>query len=707
MTVSERSADVQRRRRTREKNRTVAIPPCEDRRRRKRLEADDPAWLRWYFAPESETRNPFTYDFTEQQMIFIEAIATAIRFGGDQAIAATRGEGKTTYFERMVLKYVFCGMLSFPVLFAATGTAAENSIETIKSEIESNVRLLADYPEVCVPVLALENTPNRAHYQIVVGKRHDNGKKFDPTPSRFSWCGSEIILPNVPGSPAAQAIIATRGLDSAVRGLKKRGRRPDLAGIDDPDTEETARSEDQAKKLEQRIDRAIAGLGGQTRRVARVMLTTLQNRICVSYKYTDPAQKPSWKGKRFRFLIKPPDRSDLWEEFVHLKRQDWQQETDHAHEFYLTNRRKMDAGAKVANPNRFNSDIEASALEFYYSEVARIGPEAVATELDNDPPEEAGPVESGITPHRIQRQLNGFERRVIPPGCSKLTCGIDVRKVALHWNVRAWRDDGTGYTIDYGVHEVLGTTYGSDEGLDVAIKRSILAFLDELRGHNYHDADGGEIRSIDRTLIDAGWRTEAVYSACLEAGLGVQPVMGFGKSNGCTQANFTDIQRRTPDKKPGDGWFLSKKGRIWLVCADADRWKAWEHDRWMTAVGKPGCMTLFGTGGEPGGRLSDDEKAHHAYARHICNEVEVEEPVKGRIKRYWKAKSDNTHWLDASYYSDVAANMEGIKLLHGASRVAAATIGGRSQASRVAGQGSAARAAAPSGRMSLSQMKKR
>ena len=75
------------------------------------------------------------------------------------------------------------------------------------------------------------------------------------------------------------------------------------------------------------------------------------------------------------------------------------------------------------------------------------------------------------------------------------------------------------------------------------------------------------------TLVDAGWRTAAVYLACAQAGLGVMPIMGFGKSAGCTQASFSDVQRRTLDKKPGDRWFLSRKGRLWLVCADTDHWR--------------------------------------------------------------------------------------------------------------------------------------
>jgi hypothetical protein len=140
--------------------------------------------------------------------------------------------------------------------------------------------------------------------------------------------------------------------------------------------------------------------------------------------------------------------------------------------------------------------------------------------------------------------------------------------------------------------------------------------------------------------------------------------MGFGRTNGCTHANFSPPVRSTTNKKVGDGWFLSRqpKKRVWLVCMDADRWKAWEHDRWMTPTDKPGTLFLFGDGGE-GDRLSFDEKSHFSYSKHITAEVEVEETVKGVQKRRWKAKNDTNHYLDASYMADVAANMLGIKLL--------------------------------------------
>lgn len=470
--MNERQRDANRKRDVRSKASLVTIHACENPARRAELEADDKAWLMYYFGTVSETPDPFWYQFTGQQCQIIEAIANAIRYVSDQSLAASRGEGKTTLAERLILKYTLQGLLAYSVLFQATGALADNSLDTIKTAIEENQLLRADYPEVCCPVVALENTPNRAHYQRVQGVRHDNGDPYVNFSSRFTWCGQEIILPNVPGSPSAGAIIAARGLDSAVRGLKKKGKRPQLALIDDPDTEETARSEEQAKKLEDRIDRAIGGLGGQQRGIARVMLTTLQNRKCVSAKFTDPQLKPTWKGKRFRFLVKAPERLDLWQDYVQLRASELEafaanksddQHCRQAHKFYLENKAAMEAGSEVANPNRFNSatlpdgsQIEVSALQRYYNEVARIGLEAVQTEYDNDPPEETGPIESGITPTRIQRQLSGLDRKIVPAGCVKLTRGIDCRKTALHWVVRAWRQDGTGFTIDYGVKEVRG-----------------------------------------------------------------------------------------------------------------------------------------------------------------------------------------------------------------------------------------------------------
>jgi hypothetical protein len=672
--------DTERKRRGRNEQKEVIIPPCADRKRREALELDDEEWLRWYFD------ELFWYAFTGQQKEMIRAVSNAIRFGGDQSEAASRGEGKTKICERTLLKYTFQGIIDFSVLFAATATLSQDSLQAMRFEIEKNDRLSADYPEICVPVRALGDTPNRAHYQLVSGHRHDNGQPFHMESSKFTWCGNEIYLPNVPGSPAAHGIIATRGLDSAVRGLNKLNRRPQVAVIDDPDTKETVNSDptdpsSPAGQLELNIERGIAQLGGQQRGCARVLLTTLQNRTCVSARFTDPKIKPSFKGRRFRFLVVKPERQDLWDEYVTQWQADKQPDPEtgapidehsrRAHALYLKNREEMDRGAVVANPHRFNpqtlpdgSQLEVSALQRYYNEVARTSPEAVATEFDNDPPEESGPVESGITAWRIQNQLSGYDHRVIPPGCIVLTVGIDCGKRLLHWVVRAWRADGTGFTIDYGRFETFGTTAGKRDGEDVAVRNAIVSLVqDTLRATEYKTLDG-VVMPIDLILVDARWQTTAVKTACKDCGLGIYPVMGFGKSSGCAGPNFSPAQKRTENCKPGDNWKLVKKARRWIVECDADHWKRFEHSRWMTDPGKPGAMFLYGQPSERPGVLTAEQKEHTSYTKHITNEVEVEELQMNRRRFREKAGAGgNTHWLDASYYSDVAASVKGISIL--------------------------------------------
>jgi len=676
-----RRKDAAKKSRERAERAVVVIPPCADKDRRLLLESDDIEWLEWYFGHGCGLEDPFTYSFTNQQRRMIKAIRDAITFGGDQALAASRGEGKTTLAERLVLKCTLSGELNYTVLFASTAGMADNLLDSIKTAIIDNERLAADYPEVCYPVRSLEGAPQKANTQRVNGERFDNGEFYEMAETRFSWCGQEVILPTVPGSPSSGAIIATRGLDSAVRGLKKRGKRPKLAIIDDPDTEDTARSEEQSKKLETRIDRAIGGLGGQQRGIGRVMLTTLQSRLSVSYTFTDLASKPTWKGERFRYLVHPPHRPELWQEYIQLYLSEIQDKDDtgtiinphgrRSHAMYLANRASMDEGAIVANPNRFNgeilpdgSQVEVSSLQHYYNLIARLGPDAVAAEYDNDPPEETGPVASGISAALIQRQLSGLPMARIPDGCTVLTQGVDVGKWLLHWVVRAWKPDGTGYVIDYGRQDVGGALkYKSDLGLDKAIRNAVMRRIDEFRNATYAFADGSQIASAHHlTLVDAGYRTDAVYAACASSGLGVYPVMGFGKSLGCVKPSFTNAKHRTAVVIPGDNWKLAKNGNIWLCEAYADHWKAWEHDRWMTSTDKPGCLSMWGEHDEDRTRMSPDERSHTSYAHHICAEVEVEEPFKGGLRRRWKPVSKENHWLDASYYSDVAASIKGIRL---------------------------------------------
>ena len=74
----------------------------------------------------------FEYDFTANQQAIISAILAAATEGGDQAIAAPRGEGKTSIAECVIMFCVLKGVLIFPVIFSATGDDAERILANVK-----------------------------------------------------------------------------------------------------------------------------------------------------------------------------------------------------------------------------------------------------------------------------------------------------------------------------------------------------------------------------------------------------------------------------------------------------------------------------------------------------------------------------------------------------------------------------------------------
>jgi len=242
------------------------------------LEKDDLKWLAYYFGPDCGLLREATFwhAFVSQKIEMIEAIGHVIRYGGDQGIFASRAEGKTTYTTRTLLKHVLQGDIDFSVLLSATALAAGRTLKEITGIMRDNVLLRADYPEVCTPVIELEGKPQRAPSMTASGFRHDDRrKKFDHVSIEFTWSGEQLVFPRVPGSPSAGAVYATRGLDSEVRGLKELGIRPKVVVIDDPDTTDTIGNPKIARKVEDNIDMAIAGLGGQQKDVSRVMLCTL------------------------------------------------------------------------------------------------------------------------------------------------------------------------------------------------------------------------------------------------------------------------------------------------------------------------------------------------------------------------------------------------------------------------------------------------
>jgi hypothetical protein len=670
-----RISDAQRKSAQRAKERDLRISRVFDPIRRRDCLADSYLFLKTYFG------GIFSQPFTSDRREMVDAIERAAMYGGDQAVAGPRGDGKTRSALFVSLKLELAGKLRFPIVVSKSGPRATRELKNLKDAIRNSEPLRRDFPEVFEPVLALGGWASKARQQTAYGQF-----------TNLEWAEECIILPTIPTellranrwdqdieSAACGQIFASLGVEGPIRGYSIRNERPDLALLDDIDDRESARSELQTQTRESIIEEDIGGLAGPDKTIARVMLCTLINRTCVAATYTDRAKKPSWKGQRHKLLAVMPERADLWEEYIALRkgRGDDDPDARKAHEFYLANREPMDAGAVVTNPYRFDNRPladgepgQVSALQACFDLIADRDWEHFNTEYQNDPPEEDGPIESGISAGKIQARLSGYPRRVVPPECVALTQGVDVQKAGLYWVVKAWRADATNYVVDYGYFETHGTTYGSDEGIELAILRALLGRMEQYQVEPCRKIDG-EVVDLDLTLIDSGWQTSSVYQACREIGLGVYPAKGHGKSHGCAAPNFHDALKRTIDRKPGDGWFMARQQQnTWLVHCDTDRWKSFEHARWLTPQAKPGAAYLFGEATDEELRYADkkmprEAKEHFAFAKHLTAEIEVEEVVRGSLKRMWKTKAGRVqnHYLDASYLADVAAAIKGVRLL--------------------------------------------
>jgi len=620
--------------RDREKSRReseVVHGRCVNPERRAAALADAPLFLKTYFP--TRFYNPWAV----HHLAMIEAIEHAGTFGGDQAIAAPRGDGKTEICAAMIVFLICKGAIRNPVIVASTADFAKGIFKEIKLHFESNELLQEDFPEICDYVRDLDGAPSRAN------KQHNGGKK-----TRIVWTQDKVVLPTVDGSPYGGVTIVYRGLDSAIRGIRPR---PDFVLIDDPETKESAKSDSQIADRTLAIERDIAGLSGPDKSLARVMLTTIQNRRCLSYAFTDPKIKPSWHGKRFRAMVKEPDNTEHWEHYIALRQQDQQDEdkaTDKAGEYYLANREAMDAGAVMGNPYRIKPG-SVSALQTFYNQVADNGIGFALSELQNDP-EDDEPVDSlKLRPGTVQRRMSGLQRHELPKvDPHKVVVGIDIGKYVSYWVKGAIYGNGTGHVIDYGVMETHGvTTTTDDTAIEVALLKSLELWRLDIMARNPPDI----------VMVDSGDFTTAVYEFIRRYGTPFHASKGW--EGGRLEMSGANTQTRLFFEECRADFQAAE--RVWLYNFNSWYWKHTVHQRFLTQtfneaqIINDGSLSVWST---------DDTRQHLAYSHHICAEERTERFVEGKgLVRKWEKNNPNNHWLDATAMMLMAAGVMGIRVL--------------------------------------------
>jgi hypothetical protein len=608
----------------------------------------------------------FLLDFGDDHRKVIARLETAILEGGLFALAMPRGSGKTTICVRALLWAILYGHRKFAMLVGASADAAKELLAELKVELETNLILTQDFPEVCFPIQKLEGISQRAKGQMLGGKQTNIGYK-----------GNQIILPTVKDSAASGSIIRVAGLLGRIRGAKYvnadgESMRPDLTIVDDPQTDASAKSENQCAQRERVLSGAILGLAGPGKRIAGVMPCTVIRRGDMADRLLDRSIHPRWNGERCRMVYRWPSNQKLWDSYAELRISDLKQGNDklpQATEFYADNRQEMDEGSIVGWPARYEPH-ELSAIQHAVN--LKLGnPDTFDAEYQNDPKETLGNQtgKHAATADVICQRASGYAQGEIPREANHLVCAVDVQQNAFFYAVLAVADGFTSWVVDYGVWPDQGKIYYTLSEIERTIthetgvgnlEASLLSGLRRLESHllsRQFVRDDGASMPIERIVIDANWgpSTKTVYSFVRQSEQRSLWLPWHGRGVSAKQTPINQWPRK-PGEIVGPEWRISAANAGQQVprhiIADVNHWKTVLHQRLQQPEGEPGAMMLY----------KASPMKHRMLADHLCSEQAIETAGRGRTLVEWQLLTGrDNHFLDCLVMCLVGASVVGVR----------------------------------------------
>ncbi len=307
-----------------------APDPAAADQRRKRAAKDFEFFARTYFPHYVKFDNSALHDYLYAQLPEIVNQAQGVH----QVIAAPRGEAKSTIVGMIFSIWcVITARKHYICLIMDAFEQAAEQLEGMKAELDSNPRLINDFPSIC--------GRGRVWQQGVLITR--NNRK-----------------------------IQAFGSGKRMRGRRHGPHRPDLVIGDDLENDENVRSPEQRDKLQSWLNKTVLQLGDASGRMDVIVIGTVLHYDSVLSRLL---KNPLWRRKRFQAILDWPARMDLWDQFEErlLNRGE-----DAAMRFYRQHQDSMDAGARVSWPS-------ARPLVRLMIIRARDGHDTFDAEYQNDP----------------------------------------------------------------------------------------------------------------------------------------------------------------------------------------------------------------------------------------------------------------------------------------------------------------------------------
>ncbi|MEI6092918.1 MAG: phage terminase large subunit [bacterium] len=240
--------------------------------------------------------------------------------GSRLAIAAPRGSAKSTLVTLQYVIYCVCYRLEqFIVIISSTSDQAQGFLSNIKQELESNEKLMKDFPSAC-----------------------ETGAK--PAPPR--WTQKEILTKN------GIKIIAL-GAEQQMRGRRNKEHRPSLIILDDIEQDNSVQTPESYYKLQDWLEKSVLKSG--TSSTNMIFVGTIHHYDSLLAKFTSPDMYHGMKKFIYRSVISWADNIGLWEEWKNIfcNKKDYEGESGviAAKNFFEVNKDEMLKGTAVLWPD--------------------------------------------------------------------------------------------------------------------------------------------------------------------------------------------------------------------------------------------------------------------------------------------------------------------------------------------------------------------
>jgi hypothetical protein len=630
-------------------------PKCKHPSRVKKLRRNLLDWLIAYLP----ARFPLAFSDDHKRMIAL--LQSAILDGGQFAIAMPRGSGKTTVCEGAAIWALLYNHRRFLFVVGSDNDAALSICASIRDELAENEKLLEDFPDACHPIACLDGIARRAE-----GQTDDNGDR-----TGLIWTKNQIRMPAKSGG----SVIRTAGITGRIRGAKASmidgsQTRPDLVLVDDPQTDESARSVSQVATRMRTMSGTILGLGGPGQKIAAMCTCTVIESGDLAAQILDRKEHPEWQGVKAKLMQSMPTDQPHWDKYAEIYKEEMRTEKDHteSHAYYQENRESMDANAVASWPER-KSPGELSAIQHAMNLLIVRGLPAFMAEYQNEPQD---PMDSKevvqLTPAAVLKKLNGFAKGIVPSSSSLLTGSIDVQNAALYWGNVAWSNGFGGDLIAYGCYPDQGRSYFTVQEIERKLETvhqgasweaSLYAGLESLvelmAGKEWEREDGSYSR-MDQIIIDAGYgkSTKTVYDFCRRSKYSSILLPYFGRTIEPGQTPISEYKKK-PGDRIGQEWRIPKPNSTTPrhIIADANWWKGFIADRILSPNGDAGSFGIYG----------HEASAHRMLADQIASEIRTRVTANGRATDRWKVKPNrDNHFLDVLSMASIAASIRGMKL---------------------------------------------